>query len=114
MNTRKAPMVVGTILILIPVLYFTSCSIVSNQKARAFERVHLGDTEQQVIETMGVPTDREISTGRRLVKYGIAACTTPCTQRLWYPNNLSLAGEAWSIEFDATGHVVHTAHIASP
>lgn len=114
MANRKAPLIVGTIIVLIPVLYFTSCGVVSSQKAKAFEHVETGDTEQQVIDIMGQPQDRETSAGPRLAKYGVAACTAPCAQRLWYPNGMSLAGEAWAVELDVSGHVVHTAHVTSP
>lgn len=115
MATRKVPPVAAGILVLIPVVYFTSCSVVSGQRGRAFERVQMGGgTEQQVIEVMGNPVDREAASGPRLLKYGVPACTAPCSRRLWYPNSLSLAGEAWFVDIGSDGHVVHTAHVTSP
>jgi hypothetical protein len=114
MSKRTAPLIIGGIIVLIPALYFTSCAVVSGQKAKAFEHVKVGDTESQVINVMGQPKDRETNGGPRLTKYGLAACTAPCAQRLWYPNGMSLAGEAWTVELDASGHVVHTAHVTSP
>jgi hypothetical protein len=106
--------IVGGIIVLIPLLYFTSCGVVSSQKAKAFDHLQIGDTEQQVIGIMEQPEDRETSKGSRLAKYGVAACAAPCAQRLWYPNGMSLAGEAWMVELDASGHVIHTAHVTSP
>lgn len=114
MATRKVPLIVAGILVLIPVAYFTSCSVVSGQRARAFERVRMGDTEQRVIEVMGKPADQEAASGPRLLKYGVPACTAPCALRLWYPNGLSLAGEAWSVDIGADGHVVHADYVTSP
>ncbi|HEY0198137.1 MAG TPA: hypothetical protein VGC19_06285 [Rhodanobacter sp.] len=112
--TRNVPLIIAAVVVLIPVIYVTSCSVISGQKAKAFERVRLGDTEQQVIGTLGAPADREPSSGPRLIKYGVAACIAPCAQRLWYPNSISVAGEAWSVELDASGHVVRKAHLTSP
>jgi hypothetical protein len=114
MASPKTPLIIGGVIVLIPLLYFTSCSVVSYQNANAFEHVKVGDTEQQVISAMGKPKDREAAAGQRRLKYGMAACTAPCAQRLWYPNGMSLAGEAWSVELDASGHVVKTDHITSP
>ena len=114
MATRKAPLIVGAIIVLIPVAYFTSCTVISSQQARAFAKVHVGDTEQQVIGVMGKPADRETSNGPRLIKYGAPACTAPCAQRLWYPNRISLDGEAWSVELGATGTVTAASHLTSP
>ncbi|MBB3228104.1 hypothetical protein FHW69_002739 [Luteibacter sp. Sphag1AF] len=114
MTARKVPRIVAGIIVLIPALYFTSCSLISGQRARAFEQVHVGDTEQQVIDVMGKPADRETAGGPRQTKYGVAACTAPCMQRLWYPNSISLAGEAWSVDIGSDGHVVNDDHITSP
>jgi hypothetical protein len=110
--SRTAKIVMG-VLVLIPSLYVCSCGGIEHRHEHAFARVKEGDTEQQVIAVMGEPTDRE-TPSNRLAKYGAPECQAPCVQRLWYPNKLSLAGEAWSVDLDAAGHVVHTAHLVSP
>ena len=102
------------IILLVPLLFVGSCSVISHQRESGFAQVNEGDTEQQVIGKMGAPTDRETSSGPRLIKYGAAACIAPCAQRLWFPNKLSLAGEAWAVDLDGSSKVVHTAHIVSP
>lgn len=107
-----AKIVVGLI-VLIPVLYVVSCSVVSHQREKGFDQVKTGDAEQQVIQVMGEPADRE-TPSHRMPSYGAPECTTPCAQRLWYPNRMGLTGEAWAIELDGAGKVVHTAHITSP
>ncbi|MGN6320334.1 MAG: hypothetical protein ACTHNE_01290 [Dyella sp.] len=104
--------VVGLIVV-IPLLYIGSCSAVSHQRERGFDQVKEGDTEQHVIQVMGQPTDRE-TPSYRLAKYGAPECAAPCVQRLWYSNKMSLIGEAWSVELDGAGKVVHTAHLTSP
>lgn len=108
-----AKIVVG-IVILIPVLYIASCSVISDQRAHGLAQVKSGDTERQVIEAMGQPADREIAGGQRVVKYGAPECKNPCAQRLWFPNPISPAGEAWSVDLDGSGHVIATDHLTSP
>lgn len=110
--SQATKIIVGAV-ILIPVLYLGSCGVMTHQHEKAFAQVKDGDTEQQVIATMGEPADRE-TPSNRLAKYGAPECQEPCVQRLWYPNKLSLAGEAWAVELDGSGHVVRTAHMTSP
>lgn len=110
--SHAAKIVMG-VLMLLPALYVGSCSSVERQHEKAFAQVKEGDIEQQVIVVMGEPADRE-TPGNRLTKYGAPECQAPCVERLWYPNKLSLAGEAWSVDLDAAGHVMHTARIVSP
>lgn len=110
--TTVAKIVAG-IIALIPVLYIGSCSVINHQRERGFDQVKVGDTEAQVIAAMGEPVARETASNR-LAKYGAPECQGPCSQRLWYPNKLSLAGEAWAVELDGSGRVVHTAHVTSP
>lgn len=105
--------VIAVTIVMVPVLYIGACSAISFDRNRGFALVKEGDTEQQVIAAMGEPADREMPSNR-LAKYGSPECRDPCVQRLWYPNYLGLVGEAWSVELDASGHVVHTAHIVSP
>lgn len=113
MSGRIAIFAISGLLIVL-VLYVASCSVVSSRKAQAFARIHVGDTQQEVIKVMGDPADRETAGGVHLTKYGVPACTAPCAQRLWYPNKLSLTGDAWLVDLGVSGQVVHTAHITSP
>jgi hypothetical protein len=108
-----AKIVVG-IIILIPVLYIGSCTVISHQREHGLAQVKNGDSEQQVIQVMGQPADRETAGGNRVAKYGAPECKAPCAQRLWYPNPISPAGEAWSVDLDVSGHVIATDHIVSP
>jgi hypothetical protein len=105
--------VVGA-LVLAPLLYITSCSVISHVHDGAFVHVNEGDTEVQVIAAMGRPSDREWAGGRHVPQYGAPDCASPCVQRLWYLNRLSLVGEAWMIELDGKGRVVQTSFVESP
>lgn len=105
--------VVGAI-VLLPVLYVSSCSVISEVHGRDFDHVKEGDTAAQVIAVMGQPSDREWAGARRVSQYGAPECTSPCATRLWYLNRLSIVGEAWMIELDRQGQVVRTAYIVSP
>ncbi len=109
----KAVRLAAWTLCLTPVLYFTACSIVSNHRDQGFARVRLGDNEVRVIAAMGKPSDREAA-GSVGHNHGAASCSAPCAQRLWYLNNLSLAGEAWFVDLGESGQVVDTARLVSP
>lgn len=100
--------------VLLPMLYGGACSAISHHREHGFAQVKIGDTKQQVIAIMGEPADHETAGGTRLAKYGVAECKAPCSERLWYTNKLSLAGEAWDVELDSSGRVMHAAHIVSP
>ncbi len=109
--STTAKIVVG-IIVLIPALYIGSCSVIDHQREHGFDQLKTGDSETQVIAAMGEPVARETAS-KRLAKYGAPECQGGA-QRLWYPNKLSLAGEAWAVELDGSGRVVHTAHVTSP
>lgn len=98
----------------VPVLYIGSCSAITHMREHGFAHIKKGNTESQAIAAMGLPFDREIAGIRRLPQHGAPECVSPCSQRLWYPNRLTLTGEAWAIDLDKSGRVVDTAHITSP
>ena len=100
-------------LVLTPVLYVAVCSAVSNHRDQGFAKVRPGGREPEVIAAMGEPADREVANSMGH-DHGTVACIAPCAQRLWYLNNLGLAGEAWFIDLDESGRVLHTAHLISP
>ena len=111
--SKVVQLVVGVV-VMLPVLYISSCTAISHVHDHDFVHVKVGDTEPQVIAAMGSPFDEEKAGGRRVPQYGAPDCTRPCVWRLWYLNRLSLVGEAWMIELDEQGRVVRTAYIESP
>lgn len=111
---RKLARFVAGSVVLTPFLYVASCSIISHVHEHDFAQVKEGDVEAQVITTMGEPSDEERTGGRSVPQYGAPECTSPCVQRLWYLNRLSIVGEAWAIELDERGRVVRTVFIESP
>lgn len=102
------------LVVFVPFLYITSCSVISHVHEHDFAQVKEGDVEAHVISTMGSPSDEERAGGRRVPHYGAPNCTSPCVQRLWYLNRLSLVGEAWVIELDERGRVARAVFIESP
>jgi hypothetical protein len=111
--SKAVKIVVGAV-VLAPIFYMTSCSVISHVHDHDFVHIKVGDTEPQVIAAMGSPSVEEKAGGRRVPQYGAPDCTRPCVWRLWYLNRLSLVGEAWMIELDEQGRVVRTAYIESP
>jgi hypothetical protein len=110
----RAVTAVVALVVMLPVLYISSCTVISHVHDHDFVHVKVGDMEPQVMATMGSPSDEERAGGRRVPRYGAPNCTSPCVRRLWYLNRLSLVGEAWMIELDGQGRVVRTAYIESP
>ncbi|WP_333676652.1 hypothetical protein [Dyella sp.] len=102
------------LVVFVPFLYITSCSVISRVHEHDFALVKEGDAEAHVITTMGQPSDEERAGGRRVPRYDAPECVAPCVQRLWYLNRLSIVGEAWMIELSDQGRVVRTAYIVSP
>lgn len=110
--------VTGRILILgvllLPMLYVSTCSYVSHRNTVGFETIKVGDAESEVFRLLGKPSLREESGGRPFDRYSSYACIAPCITRLWYENPPSLVGEAWSIELDARQRVIKKGRWVSP
>lgn len=80
---------------------------------RAFEATTDGETTSLVVNRFGEPTAREIPEVPYL-RYASRACQNPCAVRLWWEHPVLGGLEAWSVEFDNSGKVVHKAHWVSP
>ena len=91
----------------------TYCSVSNSRYERNFAGVPLGMSEQAVLNLMGQPDHRELP-DNIYSRYASVRCQVPCHTRLWWESPLLPGVEAWSIEFDATGKVVHKAHWVSP
>ena len=100
-------------LLAIPIAYGASCSITSHTRTASFTRVHVGDPESAVLAAMGKPSVREPA-GHLFPRYASYPCATPCVERLWYENRLSMDIEAWSVELDVDRRVVATTNWNSP
>lgn len=102
------------IIVLVPLLYVSTCSMIATVKTRGFDKVNKGNTEQQVIEALGNPSVREKSGGVPFRRYTAYACEAPCVERFWFENRMGMDIEAWSVEFDGNGKVVSKSHLTSP
>lgn len=101
------------LLILSPVLYLSTCTYISKDRARAFDSIRIGDTKELVLKLFGEPSVYE-KKGEPYLRYSSIACSAPCAQRLWYENFMALGIEAWSVDVGLDNKVVHKAHWISP
>lgn len=95
------------------VVYFAACSYVSSSKSKAFALLEVGDSEGMAIRLLGKPSVRE-KPGAPFSRYASEPCQKPCEERVWFENRLSFDTEAWSVELDSSGQVIHKAHWRSP
>jgi hypothetical protein len=111
----KRPVFVGLlwIITLVPFLWIAALWHFHSMHARGFEALRIGDPEERVVARMGEPAHLEVR-GQGFPRFADRACQAPCTRRFWYATRLNLDIEAWSVELDESGRVVHTAHWVSP
>jgi len=114
MTKRRNIVCAAWAVILVPLLYISTCSVISSRTTRAFEKISVGDSEQQVSEALGTPSIREKSAVAPFRRYTAYACKPPCADRFWYENRMGMDLEAWSIEFDASGKVIKKSKWTSP
>jgi len=95
------------------VAYLVACSGISASKARAFESIKPGDSRRTVVDALGAPDERELPE-KLFSRYASKPCGSPCKERLWFENRLTLDIEAWSVELDQDDRVIHKAHWFSP
>lgn len=95
------------------VLYLVTCSGLSASKSRAFDSIKPGDSRKAVVDVLGAPDVRELPE-QLFARYASKPCSGACTERLWFENKLSLGIEAWSVELDKNGRVIHKAYWNSP
>jgi hypothetical protein len=112
-KTKSGRIVLWGIL-LVPVLYVSTCSYVSHRKASAFDTINVGDAEGEVVRVLGPPSVREKAGGTPFSRYSSKACIAPCTERLWFENRLGIDTEAWSINLDVNRRVIDKARWISP
>ncbi len=91
-------------------LYFT---IKSNRYARDFDRVEMGQSENEVVNLMGPPSHREGS-GEIYSRYASTPCMRRCRARIWWEAPILKGIEAWSVELDQDGRAIQKDHWVSP
>lgn len=79
-----------------------------------FEKVQIGDSQDQLIRVMGTPSViQEHGVDAPTVFLG-TDCREACVKRVWYVNRLHLLDEAWSFEIDSEGRVLRRTYWLSP
>ena len=112
-HSRQPLRLVLCSLLVILVLYLSTCSLISNSRARSFDEVTIGEELNAVLTKLGSPSKIEMP-GELFARYASKQCSAPCIKRLWYENHLALDIEALSVEFDANDVVVNKTHWSSP
>ncbi len=92
---------------------FVSCSYISDKRNSAFDAVKTGDTRGKVISAFDAKFVSKAA-GNAYSKYDISGCQSPCVERLWFENIMSMDIVAWSIDLDKDGHVVDKGKGKSP
>jgi len=83
-------------------------------RATGFEQVAVGNTRALVVARLGAP-DHVGPGWSKAVAYENSPCAGACRERLWWENALLPRGfEAWSVDLDRSGRVIHTEHWVSP
>lgn len=101
------------IFILVPVFYLGTCSVVAYRIDSKFKSIEVGNTQADVLRTMGPPSYSE-KPDNLYRRFAASPCAGDCLLRLWYENRLDIDTEAWSIEFDSNGVVIKKTHWVSP
>lgn len=114
MASRRVIVTTAWAVVLVPLFYISSCSVISNLKTRNFDQIEVGNSQQKVLELMGKPSVQEASSGAPFLRYADHACQAPCAERYWFENRMSFDLQAWSVEFDSEGKVVRKARWTSP
>jgi protein involved in sex pheromone biosynthesis len=96
-----------------PILYISTCTIISSKKDKAFNTIGIGDSQEKVIKILGNPSVRE-NPYSLFARYASSKCRNPCAERLWFENELAIGIEAWSVELDNQNRVTDKAHWVLP
>ncbi|PTR32892.1 hypothetical protein C8J98_104103 [Luteibacter sp. OK325] len=112
-KTRKARRPIWFIAVIVLISPFASCSYISHERNAAFNSVQIGDTKDKVIDAFDAKFVSKPS-GVAYTKYDTGGCQSPCVERLWFENILSMDIEAWSFDLDKGGRVIGKGKWNSP
>ncbi|TCV91417.1 hypothetical protein EC912_11110 [Luteibacter rhizovicinus] len=104
---------IGWVLLMLPVVYVSSCTYTSITGNRAYERLQVGDSKDTVIRLFGARFVRETD-DHPFTKYDNRQCQSPCVERLWFENKLAFYEEAWSVDLDKAGVVLDKGSYTMP
>jgi hypothetical protein len=112
-KTGKARRSIWFIVVVVLISPFASCSYISHERNAAFNSVQIGDTRYKVINAFDAKFVSKPS-GVAYTKYDTGGCQSPCVERLWFENILSMDIEAWSFDLDKEGRVIGKGKLNSP
>lgn len=102
-----------TFICTVPLLYVSSCSYIGVRYNNAFNDLDMGAPVPDVLMRMGPPSYIEKSAAI-FSRYASGACVSPCVERMWFENKLSMDTEAWSVEFDREQRLIKKTRWISP
>jgi hypothetical protein len=112
-KTGKARRSIWFIVMIVLISPFASCSYISHERNAASNSVQIGDTKDKVIDAFDAKFVSKPS-GVAYTKYDTGGCRSPCVERLWFENILSMDIEAWSFDLDKEGRVIDKGKWNSP
>jgi len=93
--------------------YITACSYKSRINSCLFDSIQIGDTIDAAFKKFGQPTFRE-KQNELFSRYATIPCENPCVERFWFENRFPLiVDEAWSLEVDKEGKIIHKSYWTS-
>lgn len=89
------------------------CGYFVSKYERAFLATSDGEALAMVVDRFGKPTIEE-DNSKPFLRYASKPCEPPCVKRLWWEHPIKMDIEAWSVEFNSEGKVIHKSHWISP
>lgn len=90
-----------------------TCGHFASKYEQAFLATSDGETIAMVVGRFGKPSLVE-ENSKPFLRYASKPCEQPCAKRLWWEHPIKMDIEAWSVEFNSEGKVIHKAHWLSP
>ena len=106
LTAKRLLLIVLTIL----VLSFIGCAFRDHTISTGFERIDVGATKDDVLRTMGSPSEK----GRCGLVIGLRYADANCIEEFVYRDPFFPIPDGYSILFDASGHVTSKYYYSSP
>ena len=111
------PLVIAfNVLVICGIVWLALKWAVTERLENSYEKINKGDSEAQVLKSLGTPS--KISGAPENVSWDTDATLHPnkgeCVKEFWYVPLISIAGEEFTIGFDASSNVVSKYRYESP
>lgn len=106
MNRKRAALFTATVAVGCAV---SACAYRVSQITEGFALAAKGESRNNATQELGTPGVVE-TPDQPFMVYASVPCTAPCAQRLWWEHPVLRGVEAWSMEFDSNGRMLHKAY----